>query len=61
MKRKPNPKATNPTEVETLHRIRKDWGDVKPYTRVHASCKSYNRQAAKLQTRRAARGVDDDI
>lgn len=61
MSHKPNPKVTNPTEVETLRRIRKDWGDVKPYTRAHRSCKSYNRQAAKLQTRRAARGVDDDI
>lgn len=61
MNRKPNHKATNPTEVETLRRIRKDWGDIKPYTRVHRSCKSYNRQAAKLQTRRAVRGDGDNI
>ena len=54
MKRKPNPKATNPTEMETLRRIRKDWGDVKPYMRIEAAKKNrYNRKQSKKLEREA--------
>lgn len=54
MNRKSNSKATNPTEVETLRRIRKDWGDVKPYTRIETAKKScYDRKQSKKLEREA--------
>lgn len=54
MKRKPNAKATNPTEVETLRRIRKDWGNVRPFTRIEATKKNrYNRKQTKKLEREA--------
>lgn len=54
MKRKSNPKAANPTEVETLRRIRKDWGDVRPFTRIEAAKKNrYDRKQSKKLEREA--------
>lgn len=36
--------ASKEQQLETLRKIRRDWGDVKPYTRIELDKKKYRRK-----------------
>lgn len=40
-------------QLRAMRKVRGDWGDVKPYTRVEAIKKSYNRKLNKKLEREA--------
>lgn len=52
MKRKDRPTAT-PEFLETLQKIRGDWGEVKPYTRIIPDKKRYDRKQNRKLEREA--------
>lgn len=52
MKRKDRPTAT-PEFLETLQKIRGDWGEVKPYTRIIPDKKRYDRKKNRKLEREA--------
>lgn len=59
MKKKQTQNATNPIFVETLQKIRGDWGCIKPYTRIFPNKKNYNRKLNRKLERSARNELEE--